>query len=50
VDEERVRDLELLVEAILAELVAIRERVERLDERLEQANGLLRDIYGTQVG
>jgi hypothetical protein len=50
VDEKRMRDLELLAEAILQELRAIREAVERLDERLEEANRRLRDIYGTQVG
>jgi ubiquinone biosynthesis protein UbiJ len=50
VDEERLRALELLAEAILQELRTIREHVERLDERLEEANRRLRDIYGTQVG
>lgn len=48
VDEERVEEPEFLA-AILAERVAIRERFERIDARLEQANRLLSDINGSQV-
>jgi len=48
VDEERVDELEFLA-AILTELVAIRERFERIDVRLERANRLLSDIFGSQV-